>query len=351
MKKIYLSEMEEDMILAKDILGPYDQLLIARGTRLSENVTDKIKELGVRYIYVIADFHKEESQDDYKKRIKEERQLKEKYADSLNKFKDVYNEVQLGKKIETKIVEESVNGLVENVVLNNNVLKRLRETHVVDDYTYTHSINVCVLATMIGKWLNYSQEKLDKLAMAAFLHDIGKAKIKKEILNKPGRLTREECSEMKRHAEYGYKLVQNDDKLDFNICCGILQHHERFDGSGYPYGLKSERIHEFARIIAIADVFDAMTSERSYKDKESPFKVAEEIENEAYDKLDPYICNIFLWNISKFYVGNIVKLSDGKIGEIVLVNKQRPTRPLIKVGENFVDLLKTSDVKIVEVIG
>ncbi|PAB56831.1 HD-GYP domain-containing protein [Anaeromicrobium sediminis] len=350
MKKIYLSEMEEDMILAKDILGPYDQLLIARGTRLNENVMDKIKELGIRYIYIIGDLKKEVSKDEYKEKIKEERRLKEKYAESLNKFKDVYNEVQLGKKIETEIVEESVADLVENVVLNNNVLKRLRETHVVDDYTYTHSINVCVLATMIGKWLNYSQDKLDKLALAAFLHDIGKAKVKREILYKPGRLTREECSEMKRHAEYGYKLVQNDDKLDFNVCCGILQHHERFDGSGYPYGLKSERIHEFARIIAIADVFDAMTSKRVYKDKESPFKVAEEIESEGYGKLDPYICNIFLWNISKFYVGNVVKLSDGKIGKIVLVNKQRPTRPLIKVGENFVDLLKMPQISIVEVV-
>lgn len=356
MKKVYLSEMEEGMILAKDILGAYDQLLIARGTRLNDNIIEKIQDIGVRYIYIIEDeIEKKDSlieSDDnvYEENVKKEKELKEKYESALGNFKNIYEEVKLGKKIETQVIEKSVNGLVENVVINNNVLKRLRDNHVVDDYTYKHSINVCVLSTMIGKWLNYDNEKLNKLAMSAFLHDIGKALVKKEILFKPGRLTKEECMEMKKHAEYGYKLIQNDSTLDFNVCCGMLQHHERFDGSGYPYGLKGERIHEFARIIAIADIFDAMTSKRVYKDKESPFKVAEEIEKNSYGLLDPHITNVFLWNIANFYVGNKVVLSDGREGEIILTNKQRPTKPLVKTESGFVDLLKESQVYIEEII-
>ncbi|MCT4618011.1 MAG: HD-GYP domain-containing protein [Marinisporobacter sp.] len=350
MKTISIQDLKEGMILAQDIIGKYDLVFLTRGTRIIDEHIERIQNMDFMYVYIMDQDEIKEKVETHQLNRKVDEKLNEQYNKSLRSFKRIYDEVSLGKKIEAEIVQQSVSPLIEEVMTDNNILARLRSMKIVDDYTYKHSVNVCILSTMIGKWMKYSENDLNELAISAMLHDIGKSKIPKDILNKPARLSKDECRIMKGHATLGYEMLQKQRKISFDICCGVLQHHERLDGSGYPLGLKGGKIHRFARIIAVADIFDAMTSERVYKPKESPFKVAELIAQNRFGVLDPMISNQFLWNISKFYVGNIVKLNTGDIGEIVLINKQMPTRPLVKINNEFIDLNEQAEYTIMEVI-
>ncbi|AOT68674.1 HD-GYP domain-containing protein [Geosporobacter ferrireducens] len=355
MKRIHIDELCEGMILGEDIVGKYDIVLLTSGTILTDKQIDNLKKIHLNYVYVMeTDDANIESginnQSEAPSVIIVDRKLNIEYHKSMKSFKDMYHNLGLGKKIEKEVVDKSVKPLIDEVLSHNNILGRLRQIETGDAYTFNHSMGVCVLSTMIGKWLDYSSSDLNKLATAALLHDVGKGKIPAEILNKPGPLTTEEFEIIKKHSVFGYEMVKGTEGIDHDICCGILQHHERMNGSGYPFGIKGDRIHEFAKIIAIADIFDAMTSNRVYKTKESPFKVAEILAENSFASLDPYIANVFLSNISKFYVGNIVKLSTGEVGEIVLLNQQMPTKPLVKTENGFVDLLKFKEIEIVDVI-
>ncbi|TCO70213.1 HD-GYP domain-containing protein [Marinisporobacter balticus] len=351
MRFINIQELKEGMILLQDIIGKYELVFLTRGTILTEEHIERIQNMEIRYVYV--DEKDEEpigKEADDRFHVKIDAQLTEQYTKSLSAFKTVYKEVSLGKKIESEIIRNAISPLMEEIMTDNNILGRLRSVENVDDYTYKHSIDVCILSTMIGKWLGYSGDDLNNLSIAGVLHDIGKSKIPTEILNKPGKLSLDEYNVMKTHATLGYEMLQDQDEINFDICCGVFQHHERMDGSGYPSGLRGDEIHEFARIIAVADIFDAMTSQRIYKSKQSPFEVAELIAKNRFGILDPYVSNKFLWQISKFYVGNIVKLNTGEIGEIILINKQIPTRPFVKVGNRFIDLNKSNEYKIMDVL-
>jgi putative nucleotidyltransferase with HDIG domain len=333
-------------------MGKYDLVFLTSGTVLNDRHIENLKKLDLYHVYVMEKLNEVDSDQPLQTPsiIIIDKQLTKEYAQSMDQFKNAYQSVGLGKKIEREIIEKSVLPLMKAVVKSNNVLGKLRQIESNDTYTYRHSMNVGILASMVGKWLNYSEKDLQNLTTAAMLHDIGKSKISEEIINKPGALTSEEYELVKKHSNLGYDILKESEGMTFDILCGVLQHHERMDGSGYPLGIKGNRIHEFAKIIAVVDVFDAMTSHRIYRSKVSPFKVAEYIVENSYDTLDPYIANTFLENISKYYVGNIVKLNNGEVGEIVLVNKQAPTRPLVKVNDKFVDLLKNQDYEIVDVI-
>lgn len=256
----------------------------------------------------------------------------------------------MGKKLIVDEFDDSLKSLVDEIIKSNNVLGRLRQIEINDEYTYKHSINVSLIATMIGKWMGFSKNEIYDLAMAGLLHDIGKSRVPNEILNKPGKLTDEEYAIMKKHADYGYDILKNTSGINESIILGALEHHERVDGKGYPLGLYGNRIHMYGKIIAVADVYDAMTSKRVYKSKICPFRVAELIFQDSFGPLDPVIANTFLKNIFQFYVGNIVKLNDNQIGTVIFVNKYNPTRPLVKTSAGFIDLSQNYQYEIIDVI-
>jgi HD-GYP domain-containing protein (c-di-GMP phosphodiesterase class II) len=156
---------------------------------------------------------------------------------------------------------------------------------------------------------------------------------------------------MKQHPIYGYNILKKNNILSNDVLMGALMHHEREDGSGYPLGLKGEKIHTYGKIVAVADIFDAMMSDRVYRKKRPPFKVAEYISDRSFDSLDPYISRVFLQGISRFFVGNIVRLSDGRIGKVIYIYPQQPTKPVVLAGGEFLDFSKESDITIVEIIG
>lgn len=199
----------------------------------------------------------------------------------------------------------------------------------IDDSTYAHSVNVALICRLIGKWKNFSEKDMDTLTLCGLLHDIGKSKIPNEIIGKPGKLTDSEYEEIKKHPVIGYNLVKNLD-IDQRIKNAVLLHHERFDGKGYPLGLTSNEIDDFTSIVSIADVYDAMTANRCYRDGLCPFEVIAIFEKEGLTQFNPKYILTFLDHIANTYINNEVLLSDGSSGKIVLINKKL-TRPTIQL--------------------
>jgi len=221
------------------------------------------------------------------------------------------------------------------------VFDMLHNMRQVNDSTYAHSLNVAIISRIIGKWLHFSNEELDTLTLAGLLHDIGKTKIPDEVLNKDGKLTDEEFQMIRNHPKYGYDILKSQ-PLNSHIKKVALMHHERCDGSGYPMGLTMEEIDDYALIIAIADVYDAMTAARSYRAPLCPFEVIAEFEKDGLQKYKPKYILTFLENIANAYQNNRVMLSDGTSARIVLLNHRRLSKPLVQLDDGAcIDLEKS----------
>lgn len=218
-----------------------------------------------------------------------------------------------------------------------------------DDSTYAHSLNVAMLANILGHWLHFDEHDLKLLTVAGMLHDIGKVLIPPEIIKKPGRLTKKEYEIIKEHSLKGYKLLK-EKNVDESIAQAALLHHEKCDGSGYPMGLTGYKINELAKLITIVDVYEAMTANRCYREGICPFSVIRMFEEDGYTKYDPKYLIPFLQGISDTYLHNTVLLSDGRLGEVILTNKTAVSRPGVMVDGEFIDLSKHHELNIVEIL-
>jgi len=199
-----------------------------------------------------------------------------------------------------------------------------------DEYTFEHSINVTVLAILMGNYLDYNRKKLVKIGTGSILHDIGKSMVPDDILNKKGRLTEEEYEIIKDHTRLGYDYIKEKHSSISPVSrIVILSHHERLDGSGYPRGLKSDEIHEFAKIAAIVDVFDALTSDRIYRDRYTIPQALDYITSNSYTFFDKRLVKIFLRYISVYPNGTQVVLNNGKKAVIKKQNENYPSRPVV----------------------
>jgi HD-GYP domain-containing protein (c-di-GMP phosphodiesterase class II) len=230
------------------------------------------------------------------------------------------------------------------------ILTLLNSVRNKNPYMYSHPVNVAFISVVIGKWLNMDCKDLVNLVRAGLLHDIGKAKIKDSLLNKTDTLTLEEMEKMKSHPVRGYKLLDSVNEFDANVLKGILFHHERMDGTGYPLGLKGDKIHMFGRIIAIADTFDAITASKTYCKKKSPLKAVEEIQANSFNQLDPYICQIFVNNMIEYYSGREIRLSNEQVGNIVYINPIEITKPVVLCENEYYDLSVEKDIEVVELL-
>jgi HD-GYP domain-containing protein (c-di-GMP phosphodiesterase class II) len=200
--------------------------------------------------------------------------------------------------------------------------------------------------------MNYQLADVYQVTTAGCLADCGMAKISNKILTKKSELTFEENEEIYKHPLYSYQFIHSSPILKDSVKMAILEHHERIDGSGYFQRKKGEAIHIFSRIIAVADVYHAMTSERIYRKKQSPFKVMEMIMHDDFGKFDIRIVRSLLAGLTNFSIGGRVKLNNGHIAEIIFIDNNSPTRPLVKVindGE-IINLSTTRDLFIEEII-
>ena len=226
----------------------------------------------------------------------------------------------------------------------------IHQMHSLNDTIYAHCVNVALISRMIGRWLHLEQHDLDILTCSGLLHDIGKLAIPESVLNKPGKLTDEEFALIKAHPKTGYEMLRNQD-VDTRIKQTALMHHERYDGSGYPNRLSSELLSDFAMIVAIADVYDAMTAARSYREPLCPFQVIEKFEQEGFQKYHTKYIYVFLHNIASTYQSNRVMLNDGRGCKIVMLNQNTLSKPIVQFDDgSCVDLSSQRELFITKIL-
>lgn len=219
-----------------------------------------------------------------------------------------------------------------------------------DDLTFTHSMNVALISNVFARWLGLSEEEARLATACGMLHDIGKLKIDDSIIKKPGKLTDSEYARIKAHPVEGYKILQHQN-INEHIKNAALMHHEKCDGTGYPLKLTGEKIDNYAKLISIVDVYDAMTSARVYRGALCPFKVIELFEQEGLHKYDIVYIMTFLENVINTYIDNRVMLSDGRIGVIKFIDKNNLSKPMIQLpDQSFVELAKYRDLKIEKIL-
>ncbi|KKO54348.1 HD-GYP domain-containing protein [Paenibacillus sp. DMB20] len=218
------------------------------------------------------------------------------------------------------------------------------------DYRY-HNAVLCALSSFkLAKWIGLPQKDWLQVAFAGLLHDIGNAKIDPILLNKPSKLTPEESEEMRRHTTYGYQILKNVAAINEGVRLAALQHHEKVDGSGYPLKLDGTKIHIYAKIVAVTDIFHAMTLDKYYGSAQSPYAVMEQIQLEAFGKLDPVIVQTFINKVTALHNGIKVRLSNNEVGEIVFTDSSHPTRPMVSVNGQIINLKLQRQLFIEEVI-
>jgi len=341
--RIRTDQAESGMIVATDIYTQNNQLIITKGTTLDDRTITRLRFYNIYGLLVykgemLTAEIKEESYIEMLRNTPEFKKFNHTYVNTISNVEDNFNsllrsedEIDVDKLLADtdRILKEGRNGA--------HVLEMLHGIRNYDDLTYVHSLNVSLICNVFAGWLKMSEEDTKVLTLAGLLHDIGKMLIPKEIITKAGHLTKEEFDIVKTHSIKGYQALK-DYSIDIRIKYVALMHHERCDGSGYPNGFVVEQIEDFARIVAIADVYDAMTSKRRYRNAMCPFDVVEEFERDGFLKFDPRYLMTFLERIVLSYLHNIVRLNDGREGEVVMINKLSLSRPIVRIGEEFVDL-------------
>lgn len=219
-----------------------------------------------------------------------------------------------------------------------------------DDSVYAHCLNVALISRMMGKWLKLDDNERDILTLCGLFHDIGKTSIPDEILNKPDKYTDEEFALIKQHPLFSYKLLKHQ-PIDERIKNAALQHHERWDGSGYPQNIEGNAIEDYAAIVAIADVYDATTAARSYRPPLCPFQAISMFEKDGLQKYHPKYILTFLNRIATTYQHNRILLSNGQSANIVMINSKHLTRPMIQMDDgSVIDMLDNPELEITKII-
>ncbi|WP_042346551.1 HD-GYP domain-containing protein [Bacillus massiliigorillae] len=248
-------------------------------------------------------------------------------------------------------IKEEIVPMIEMATDIPHVFHLFDELQQKDEYTFRHNICVGVIAGLISKWLGISEEIRREIELAGLLHDIGKTKVPQYLLHKKTPLNDVEFQQIKKHTLYGYGLLRRTKHLPEGVAITALQHHERVDGCGYPFRLNGSQIHPYAKIVAVADVFHALSSERAYRPAMPFYQVIMKMQDEASGRFDTEVLIVFITKMLDSLIGKKVKLTDGNVGTVILNSPYHPICSLIKLEDNqIVDLQKNRHLQIVRVL-
>ncbi|WP_245575449.1 HD-GYP domain-containing protein [Alkalicoccus chagannorensis] len=326
-----LHRLKQDEKLAKAIYKEDGRPLLQIGAVLTERLVERLEEKGVTFVYVQEPGTEDiEAEDAIDPRIR---------AASIKtireNFENAGKQLALGKSVNIDDMSVSFSSIVDQVMQEilhkKEAVTLLSDVVAHDTYVFHHSLNVAVYALSLGKSLGLNQEELHKLGMGAVLHDVGKMSLPLEVLKKPGKLTDEEFQIIKHHTTAGFDILRNSHTISLLTAHCAYQHHERLDGSGYPRSLNASDIHAFAKIIAIADVFDAVTSHRSYRQAMLPHEGLEVLYSGAGTQFDQKMVETFSRTVAVYPPGLEVELNGGRTGIITQKNTGIPQRPLVRI--------------------
>ncbi len=278
--------------------------------------------------------------------------LQTRYSDAVHNYKKEFLGWRAGVRPDIAKVRSIVIPLLEAFIEQKKMLTLLNEFSNTKDYTYHHSIGVGILASAISRQIGFPKGQTLQLGLAGVLADCGMAKIDMAITEKAAFLTKDQFNEVKQHTLYSYQMIQDTSLLRQEMKLAIFQHHERLDGSGYPRGEKANQISVFSQVLAVADVFHAMTSERIHRSKESSFKVIEMIKEEEFGKFDIKVVQALHDLVGNLSIGTKVLLTNGEVGEVIFVHRDARLRPMVKksVDGSILDLTRNRHLAIEKVL-
>jgi HD-GYP domain-containing protein (c-di-GMP phosphodiesterase class II) len=340
-KQVLLQSANVDMILAQDVVDDHGRVLITSGIALTQEILRLLAKREVTSIWIQNtqisnnEIHQPQSL------INATTQLKLMYS--------VQNSFYCKESIvgHLSYLQQQVEDIVNDLKLRRDVLIYLNDVCYKSDYLFMHSVNVGLFSIAIGIAMDLPQEMLCLLGMGGLLHDFGKTRVSREILDKQGRLSTEEFNVVKEHSAIGYNLLKAEPIVDHRIMLVALQHHERCDGSGYPWGILEHEIHPLAKIVAVADVYDALTTDRVYRGRMPTYKAIEIINAGKSLHFDNEVITAFNKIAVPYNVGTEVKLDNGLFGTVVRLNSADLFRPTIYTMQGIVDLLHEIDINIV----
>jgi HD-GYP domain-containing protein (c-di-GMP phosphodiesterase class II) len=322
MRLLSIDNLSEKMQLAKNIYSADGNVLLAEGSRLNPHYILRLKEFGISSLYIV---------DNQIGKIEIDELVKTQTKNEITKIsKEAMTNIRNGQSFSGQKIQNVVKNVMEELLINRDIGFNLVDIRAMNDYHFAHNVTVCVLTLMTGITIGYNDSKLKQSGTGAILHDIGKAKISESILNKKGKLTLEEYLEIQKHPQIGYDVLKKSNDINETAKFVPWQHHERFDGTGYPNGLKGNQIHEFARIATLADVYDAMSTDRIYRKRFLPHEVIEYIRDKGGEFFDPELAKAFLQNIAPFPIGSMVLLNTGEKAVVIKIPKDFPARPVVK---------------------
>lgn len=326
-RRLWIEELQPGMKLAAPIV--YRRHIFAeKNTILTDKAIEYLKRQAETLTVLVEAEHVK------RPLTRWERMVRHNYEKSVEQAKKVFDLARTSSHVPISDLVELTSITVNDLIKENYVLQSLKALNNHDEYTYYHSINVGALCGVLGKWLKYDKEMLFMLVLGGILHDIGKTKVPLEILNKPGKLTNEEMEIMKKHPVFGYEMLKDVYNIPYNVKLSALQHHEKINGTGYPFALQESKISDFAKIVAVADTYDAVTSNRAYKEAQSPFALIEIFQQEMFIRLDSKICWPMLSQIKTSLVGRQVIVEDGRRGKIVFIGTQSSDDMIIQTEDD-----------------
>ena len=352
--------LEEGMKIDQTIKNQQGRVLIARGTILDEYLIDSLKKLQIAGVYI------SEGEEDPEK---EEVEISKKAEEKIEKLMvSDRSKVKLSESVKKRVAEgvqflysgidsenfenatsSITNELMKAITDNDAIAVDIGALKVSDEYTFKHSVDVATMAMIIAKKYGLSDQEIYEIGIAGLLHDIGKSKIPNEVLNKPGRLNDDEFALMKQHTLLGYQILKNKKDISAGVKMAVLQHHEKINGKGYPLGLSEEKINIYAKIMSVADIYDALVTERPYKKAFSQRDAVEMIMS-LTGELDITAMKSFLGSVILYPANSIVNLSNGEKAKVVKNDPDYVLRPKVVglVSGRVYDLAK--DIKCASII-
>ncbi|MDF2629724.1 MAG: hypothetical protein K0R39_3555 [Symbiobacteriaceae bacterium] len=361
MHLVPVRQITAGMRLARSILLPDGRVFLSKGAQLRETYVGPLLEQGIISVYVINDLAPDVVVSDVvsdaaRQGLTDElrgviRQIQPAVAEASRRSSS-----RFAAGLAVDRLKLAVDKILDELLLNRHVVVNLKDLRSADDFTLGHSVNVCVLSTLLGTVVGLSPAELKDLSMGALLHDIGKTLTPAAILGKPGPLTSAEAAIMNRHTTDGWNILKEQRDITYRAAIVALQHHERWGGGGYPEGLRGEQIFRNSRICAVADCYDAMTSDRVYRPGMSPLRALELMTGPMADFFEPDLVWHFTQSVAPYPLGSLVRITGGLQAVVVEVVKGKTYRPKIRPvldaegkalpGDQEIDLAEQTHVEI-----
>lgn len=347
-KKILpINELQPGMISSMDIYLE-GKILIAKGVAISESMINTLK---IKYIIDSVEVYLDSNSNEaLNLKIKTVKELQDTFNEFSSNLENIFTNISTLKESKLNEIRTFSQKIQSEFNSTGLIIKNIAFYGSGNDPIYRHSINVAAISFILGKWLGLNEKELSLLTYSAILHDFGKIEISKDILEKKGPLTPEEYENFKTHPVISYHFVSDIPNIDASVSRAILMHHERMDGSGYPLHVKGDKISKFSRILAIADLFDEVNSNRYSHEIRGPLDALKVIQELSITKLDSNYCTMFLNHIVNYYMGENAILNDKRSCKIIQVHMNDLTKPILLDDNGFLDLKKEKDLYVKNLI-